>query len=66
MLSVQLADNHIPGATVAVVKDGRLFFAQGYGDADLQHGKLVSAHRSLLDEQHDELPTYLWERVTWK
>jgi CubicO group peptidase (beta-lactamase class C family) len=47
VLSVQLADNHIPGATVAVVKDGRPFFAQGYGDADLQHGKLVSAQTTL-------------------
>jgi CubicO group peptidase (beta-lactamase class C family) len=44
VLSVQLADDHIPGATVSVVKDGRLFFAQGYGDADRQAGKLVSAN----------------------
>ncbi len=47
VLSVQLADDHIPGATVSVVKDGRLFFAQGYGDADLQAGKPVSAQTTL-------------------
>ena len=47
VLSVQLADGHIPGATVSVVKDGRLFFAKGYGDADRQHGKLVSANTTL-------------------
>src|SRR2546428_2353979 len=47
VLSVQLADDHIPGATVSVVKDGRLFFAKGYGDADRQHGKLVSANTTL-------------------
>ncbi len=47
VISVQLTDDHIPGATVAVVKDGRLFFARGYGDADLQHGKLVSADTTL-------------------
>src|SRR5262245_60587213 len=47
VLSVQLADDHIPGATVAVVKDGRLFFAKGYGDADLQAGKRVSAQTTL-------------------
>ena len=27
VICVQLADDHIPGATVAVVKAGRLFFA---------------------------------------
>jgi CubicO group peptidase (beta-lactamase class C family) len=47
VLSVQLADDHIPGATISVVKDGRLFFAKGYGDADLQAGKLVSANTTL-------------------
>lgn len=47
VISVQLADDHIPGATVSVVKDGRLFFAKGYGDADRQAGKLVSAKTTL-------------------
>ena len=47
VISVQLADDHIPGATVSVVKDGRLFFAKGYGDADRQHGKLVNAQTTL-------------------
>ena len=47
VLSVQLADDHIPGATVSVVKDGRLFFAKGYGDADLQAGTSVSAQTTL-------------------
>ncbi len=47
VVSMQLADDHIAGATVAVVKDGRLFFAQGYGDADRQHGKRVSAETTL-------------------
>ncbi len=30
-----LAENHIAGATVAVVQDGQLVFARGYGYADL-------------------------------
>src|SRR5215470_7359597 len=47
VLSVQLADDHIPGATVSVVKDGRLLFAKGYGSADLQTGKRVSAGTTL-------------------
>src|SRR5512147_2261491 len=36
-LGRQLAKQHIPGATISVVKDGRLFFAKGYGYADLHH-----------------------------
>jgi CubicO group peptidase (beta-lactamase class C family) len=47
VFSVQLAEDHIPGATVAVVKDGRLLFAKGYGSADLQAGKQVSAQTTL-------------------
>src|SRR5256885_1517511 len=47
VVSMQLADDHIPGATVAVVKDGRLFSAKGYGHADRQHGKPVSAETTL-------------------
>ncbi len=47
VVSMQLADDHIAGATVAVVKDGRLFFAKGYGDADRQAGKPVSAETTL-------------------
>src|SRR6266581_1399756 len=47
VLSAQLRDDHIPGATVSVVKDDRLFFAKGYGSADLQAGKPVSAQTTL-------------------
>jgi CubicO group peptidase (beta-lactamase class C family) len=28
--------NHVPGGAIAVVKDGQLFFTQGYGYADLE------------------------------
>jgi CubicO group peptidase (beta-lactamase class C family) len=34
--------NHIPGAAMAVVKDGLLFLAKGYGYADLARGTRVS------------------------
>lgn len=37
VMSAQLESYHIPGATVAVVKDGELFFAKGYGYADLEY-----------------------------
>ncbi len=32
----QMADKHIPGAAVIVVKDGQVFLAKGYGYADLE------------------------------
>jgi CubicO group peptidase (beta-lactamase class C family) len=47
MLARQLAENHIPGATVAVVKDGRLFFAKGYGYANLERRTPVVADQTL-------------------
>ena len=54
VLGVQLVDDHIPGATVAVVKDGRLFFAQGYGDADIQNWQAG-------ERRDDPLPGWLSE-----
>jgi CubicO group peptidase (beta-lactamase class C family) len=36
LLAKQMEDNHIAGAAVAVVKDGKLFFAKGYGYADVE------------------------------
>jgi CubicO group peptidase (beta-lactamase class C family) len=33
----QMEEYHIAGAAVAVVKDGKLFFAKGYGYADLEN-----------------------------
>ncbi len=34
-LATQMADNHVAGAAVAVVKDGRVLFIKGYGYADV-------------------------------
>src|SRR5687767_13075293 len=34
----QMEEYHIAGAAVSVVKDGELFFAKGYGYADLENG----------------------------
>src|SRR5918999_2906773 len=41
VMSAHLEGHHIPGATVAVVKDGELFFAKGYGYADLKNREPV-------------------------
>lgn len=36
LFAKQMKENHIAGAAVSVVKDGKLFFAKGYGYADLE------------------------------
>ena len=47
VMAANLADKHVNGATVAVVKDGALFFAKGYGFVDANGRKPVSGERSL-------------------
>ena len=37
LFAQQMEENHIAGAAVSVVKDGKLFFAKGYGYADLEN-----------------------------
>src|SRR5215210_1193876 len=48
MLARQLAEDHIPGASIAIVKDGRLFFAKGYGYANLDQRTPVVADQTLV------------------
>ena len=43
----QMEENHIAGAAVAVVKDGQLFFAKGYGYADLENKIPINAGRTI-------------------
>jgi len=47
VLAVQFKKDHIAGATVAVVKDGKLFFAKGYGYEDVDKLVPVDPDRSL-------------------
>ena len=47
IVAAQLEAYHLAGATVAVVKDGALFFAKGYGFADLKERKRVQANKTL-------------------
>ncbi|MGH9883486.1 MAG: serine hydrolase domain-containing protein, partial [Pyrinomonadaceae bacterium] len=44
---LQLEREDIAGATIAVVKDGKLLFAKGYGYADVEKKKAVSAEEML-------------------
>jgi CubicO group peptidase (beta-lactamase class C family) len=47
ILPLQLKADDIAGATVAVVKDGKLLFARGYGYADVKEKRPVSAEETL-------------------
>ncbi|NJS13326.1 MAG: beta-lactamase family protein [Sphingopyxis sp.] len=42
-----MADNHLVGSTVSVVHNGRTIFAKGYGHADLERRRRVSARETL-------------------
>jgi len=46
-ITSQLEEDHIPGAVVSVVKDGELFFSKGYGFADLETQRPVTADQTL-------------------
>lgn len=42
-----MEEDHIAGAAVAVVKDGQLFFAKGYGYADLENNIAVDPEQTV-------------------
>ena len=42
-----MEEYHIAGAAVSVVKDGKLFFAKGYGYADLEEGIPVDPEQTV-------------------
>ncbi|TEU06772.1 MAG: class A beta-lactamase-related serine hydrolase, partial [Candidatus Aminicenantes bacterium] len=47
IMASQMESYHIGGATLAVVKDGEIFFAKGYGYADVKEKKPVIAAKTL-------------------
>ncbi|HMI51723.1 MAG TPA: serine hydrolase domain-containing protein [Candidatus Saccharimonadales bacterium] len=47
MMPAQLAREDVAGATIAVVKDGHVLFAKGYGFADVENRKPVVADTTL-------------------
>ena len=47
IMPLQLDREDVAGATIAVVKDGKLLFAKGYGYADYEKKKPVSAEETL-------------------
>lgn len=42
-----MGDNHIAGAAISVVKDGKLFFTKGYGYADVENKILVDPEQTI-------------------
>lgn len=47
MMKAQVEELHIPGAVIAVVKDGRVLYAQGYGYANVAKGTPIDPATSL-------------------
>jgi CubicO group peptidase (beta-lactamase class C family) len=47
LLGKEMEEYHIAGAAVSVVKDGELFFAKGYGYADLENGLPVDPEQTV-------------------
>ena len=47
LMAKDMEENHIAGAAVSVVKDGELFFAKGYGYADLENGIPVDPEQTI-------------------
>ena len=47
MMAAHMPSRDIPAATIAVVKDGELFFAKGYGFADRENRTPVEADTTL-------------------
>ena len=42
-----MEEHHVPGAAISIVKDGQLFFAKGYGYADLENKIPVDAGQTV-------------------
>ena len=53
VVPLQLNHGDIAGATISVVKDGKLLFAKGYGYADVEKKKSVSATRHAVSARFD-------------
>ncbi|WP_315787939.1 serine hydrolase [Fischerella sp. JS2] len=47
IMNEELLKSHVPGAVISVVKDGKLFFAEGYGYANVEKNIPVIADKTL-------------------
>ena len=47
LMAAEMSQNHVPGAVVVVVKDGKVLLSKGYGYADLQTRTPVDPEKTL-------------------
>jgi CubicO group peptidase (beta-lactamase class C family) len=47
LIGKQMAENHVAGAAISVVKDSQLLFAKGYGYADIEKGIPVDPDQTI-------------------
>lgn len=59
VMAAHLQAQHIAGATISVVKDGKLYFAKGYGAADLAKKIAVDPEKTLFE------PASISKLFTW-
>jgi len=59
VMAAHLQAQHITGATISVVKDGKLYFEKGYGFADLSKRTPVDAEKTLFE------PASISKLFTW-
>lgn len=59
IVPLQLKQDDLAGATIAVVKDGKVLFARGYGYADVKQKRPVSAEQTLFR------PGSVSKLITW-
>jgi len=59
IMTAHMESYHIAGATLAVVKEGEIFFAKGYGYADVENKKPVIADKTLFR------PGSVSKLITW-
>lgn len=62
LMAKDMEEHHIAGAAVAVVKDGELFFAKGYGYADVENGTPVDPEKTLFRLASNSKP-FTWTAV---
>jgi CubicO group peptidase (beta-lactamase class C family) len=49
LVAARMEEEHIPGTAIVVVKDGEVFFAKGYGYADLEQDVLIDPETTLFN-----------------
>ncbi|HSB01490.1 MAG TPA: serine hydrolase domain-containing protein [Anaerolineales bacterium] len=47
LMAAEMSENHVPGAVVVVVKDGKVLFSKGYGYADIEARTPVDPEKTL-------------------